>query len=95
MLLGRDAEQFFQGLPPFPPNRPDQVSKLQEWLSLLAQNPAQAAAGPSGDGSDAGGGAWLDCCVKLAFLDQVGQGPEWVMPSIRMVQTEGHSPAAT
>ena len=39
------------------------------------------------------GCCWLDCCVKLAFLDRgTAANGSWYMPSIRLVQTVGRAP---
>ena len=40
------------------------------------------------------GCCWLDCCVKLAFLDEgaAAANGSWYMPSIRLVQTVGRAP---
>ncbi len=106
VLIGRDAEHFFTGLPPFDPHGAGSsaaTGRLDARLAWLTTPPPLPSSRPQW-GEDAapqpGSGAgcrWLDCCVKLAFLVRpaaaaAAEGGTWQMPCIRLVQTAGRGP---
>jgi len=94
VLLGMDAEEFFHGLPPFDPsNEMAGLQALDKWISWLVSEPKVGAAE-----GHVKGGRWLDCCIKLAYMDtrQVAVATDdgsYRSPIIRIVQTEGRAPS--
>lgn len=99
ILLGMDAEEFFHGLPPFDPSKDKTAHQtLHKWASWLAGSDPKGGGAVAGrDVSAGGGGRWLDCCIKLAYMDtqQVALATKdegYRSPIVRIVQTVGRGP---